>query len=318
MDPALIQVESVKKPWSNKVAQGHTKKGPCPSGGCTVEDLLAEAALADADFKLLFDHFVWKKPCDVNAYELWGKAKEANGKTNKTNQVGRVIMEKKNRMVTTYGKLKGRPRIEQKCLTKYKIRATKVKPRVSPGRYINDVVRGTIAFKNCKDMLGMMNYIESMENKNIADLNFKYRVVRVKQIYEPKGFLLYGDVKLNIQIQTANVTHNCELQLNHLEMLKAKGTTAGHGAYEAWRDMEDEHWKDKDAPLPKKIGDMTGEYQRKAKEIVRMSQGAYANAAKALDKDKNYKAVQEKIDKWTVEIEKKRSNGPFKKFYDTP
>ena len=307
MKPAPMQ--PVKKQWKLKVSKNHKKGEPCSKAGCAIEDLLAEAELANPDFKKLFNHFVEKTKCETELHELWGKVSTEDGKGVKTynrTQHGRIIMDKKKRKVTSYGSLKGAPRIEQKCLTKYKNRAATTGKCVA--RYINDVVRGTITFKKCADMLGALNYIESKENKAVPGLDFKYTVVRIKQIYEPKSSLLYGDVKLNIQIKTASVTHNCELQLNHLQMIKAKGTTAGHGAYEAWRNMDDEHWKNEQCEMPVKIENMTGEYQRKAKEIVRTSQGAYSDAAKALSKDNKYQALLDKVKAWSGQIKEKVNN----------
>ncbi len=304
MKPAPMQ--PMKKLWRQKVKRNHKKNAPCSNAGCGVEDLLAEAALANADFELLFNHFVEKSNCDTGGHILWGKSSTVDEDGNKTyNRTpnGRIIMEKKKRKVTSYGSLKGAPRIEQKCFTKYKTRAATTGQSVA--RYINDVVRGTITFKTCADMLGALNYIESKENKKVPGLDFKYTVIRIKQIYEPKSALLYGDVKLNVQIKTAGVTHNCELQLNHLAMIKAKGSTAGHGAYEAWRNMDDAHWQNEDCELPKQIGSMKGEYQRKAKEIVRTSQGAYSDAAKTLSEDNKYQAVLDKVKTWSGQIKEK-------------
>ncbi|MCG8635507.1 MAG: hypothetical protein MI863_16860 [Desulfobacterales bacterium] len=304
MKPALIQ--PMKKNWRRKVNKKHTKDAPCNSTGCGVEDLLAEATLANSDFESLFNHFVERTRCDTGLYELWGKASTVDASGNKTyvtTQHGRIIMNKKKRKVTSYGSLKGAPRIEQKCLTKYKNRAAATGK--APAGYINDVVRGTITFRNCADMLGALNYIESKENKAVPGLNFKYTVVRIKQIYDPRSSLLYGDVKLNIQIKTASVAHNCELQLNHLEMIKAKGTTAGHGAYESWRNMDDEHWKNEQSEMPAKVENMTGEYQRKAKEIIRKSQGAYSNAAMTLTNDSSYQAMLNKVKTWSSQIKAK-------------
>ncbi len=321
MKRAPIQLKKTQNNWKSKVKTTHTKLKPvCSKSGCAIEDLLAEAELANPDFKLLFEHFVEKTTCDTALYELWGKSVKSidsdGKKTYHTNPRGEIIMNKAKRKVTSYGSLKGSPRIQQKCLTKYKSRAAKT--GLSPVRYINDVVRGTMAFKKCKDMLAALNYIESKENKVIQGLNFKYTVIRIKQIYEPKSALLYGDVKLNIRIVTDNVAHNCELQLNHLEMLKAKGTTAGHGAYEAWRNMDDEHWKNEGSEMPGAIGDMTGEYQRKAKVIVRTSQGAYTEAARILTNDDNkYQSLLEKVKTWSGQIKEKVNNGTIK-CYDDP
>ena len=44
--------------------------------------------------------------------------------------------------------------------------------------------------------------------------------------------------------------HHCELQMNHLEMIRTKGTRDGHGAYESWHDMDDEHWRKEKSELP--------------------------------------------------------------------
>ncbi len=307
MAPALIQPMN-NKPWKRQVNKGHAKKN-CK--GCAVENLLAEAALVEGDFEALFDHFMAKTKCDTDKYKLWGKAVESVGsdgqKVYYQTVAGRIIMEVKNRSVTQCGKLKGAPRIEQKCHTKYKKRAAD--KGNTPAIYINDVVRGTLTFKNCADMLDALNYMEKMENKAIPGLNFKYTVVRIKQIYEPKSALLYGDVKLNIQIKNADgIAHNCELQLNHLEMIKAKGTKDGHGAYEAWRNMDDEHWANEHSQMPGLLRDMKEAYRAKATKIVHQSHSAYYKAATALSKDNKYKTLLDKVKDWSDKIKAKVAN----------
>ncbi len=123
MKPALIQLKKNQKTWKPKVKTTHTKANPvCSNAGCAVEDLLAEAGLANPDFKSLFNHFVENTRCDTGEYELWGKAvksrDEDGNKIYHTNQRGEIIMNKEKRKVTSYGSLKGSPRIQQKCLTK--------------------------------------------------------------------------------------------------------------------------------------------------------------------------------------------------------
>jgi hypothetical protein len=315
MKPALIQLKKNQKTWKPNVKKTHTKLKPvCCNAGCAVEDLLAEAELANPSFKLLFNHIVENTRCDTGEYNLWGKSVASvdsdGNKIYHRKPTGEIIMNKANRKVTSYGSLKGSPRIQQKCLTKYKSRVAKT--HLSAVRYINDVVRGTIAFGSCTDMLAALTYIKSKENTKIPRLDFKYTIVRIKQIYEPKSALLYGDVKLNVRIETANVAHNCELQLNHVEMIKAKGTTNGHGAYESWRDMQDEHWKEEGTEMPVSLVDMTNAYKARGLRVVHQSQGAYSNAAIALSNDRQYQPVLDYVKTWSNEIKKKVNDHTIK------
>jgi len=181
---------------------------------------------------------------------------------------GRVMTQTVEKEASGMGGLKGAKRIKQKMNTKYK------KAGNNAVANINDVVRGTLAFE---DFEALYNGLQSIVYLNGADLNQQglvYQIVRAKQIFSPLSSLLYGDVKLNLQIQN----HNCELQLNTLEMLKGKGTSAGHGAYEIWRDLDDYHWQQEGKALPSRIGDMKEMYRGEAQRAVHASQDAYRDA----------------------------------------
>ena len=200
----------------------------------------------------------------------------------------------KDRKVTQCAGLKGAPRIEQKCFTKYYNASRKDKK--SAARYINDVVRGTLAFNTCSDMITALSFIKKGENQPIGGISGTYTIARAKQIYEPKSALLYGDVKLNLELKLTNgIRHNCELQLNHLTMIRAKGTSDGYGAYEAWRNMDDEHWLEENSPLPIKLNKMSGSHLARAQKIVHKSHSAYYRAAVALKNDKSYRALLAKV-----------------------
>ena len=130
----------------------------------------------------------------------------------------------------------------------------------------------------------------------IPGIQGTYNIARAKQIYEPKGALLYGAIKLNLEVATREgVRHNCELQINHLEMIRAKGTSDGHGAYESWRNMDDEHWLKEKYGLPLQLAKMGKDYLARAQRIVHSSHSAYYRAAVALQNDKDYADMIEKV-----------------------
>ncbi|MEH0022424.1 MAG: hypothetical protein V6Z89_22435 [Desulfobacter sp.] len=302
LKPALMQ--PMKSPWRKKLNKGHGKQGgSCP--GCCVEDLIEEGAKIEGAFKALFAHFVQKTNCDTGEYELWGKDDEEGNRHYSPSQ--KLIMISRKRPVTGPAKkLKGAPRIEQKCNTKYKYRISKT--HEVPTRYINDVVRGTMTFRNCTDMLAAINFIKEKQNTiiNVAKFNvLKYKVVRIKQIYMPRSELLYGDVKLNLQVSSDGYKHNCELQLNHIEMVKAKGTKEGHGAYEVWRELDDECWKTHHKSLPSSVAAMPSEFQGKAQKAIHASHQAYHKADMALHNDAKFQTMLENVKTWSDDIKTK-------------
>lgn len=143
----------------------------------------------------------------------------------------RAILKSETRSPTSTAPNKGAPRIAQKCFTKYL--KTAAKAQANPLAFINDMVRGTMAFTSCGEMLRALEAIETMQGRRLGDGSLAYaefQIVRAKQIYEPKSPLLYGDIKLNIRVHTdpaggeAAPPHNCELQLNIVPMLEGKGT----------------------------------------------------------------------------------------------
>ncbi|MCG8616463.1 MAG: hypothetical protein MI802_09630 [Desulfobacterales bacterium] len=299
---ALMQ--PMKTNWPKILKKGHKNKGNTCSG-CCVEKLIEEGGKVENAFKALFAHFVKNSKCDNGEYELWGKDDENENKH--YNQNNQLIMISRMRKVTGPAKkLKGAERIEQKCNTKYKYRISQT--HEVPTRYINDVVRGTMTFKNCTDMLAALNFVHNNENKpiNISTSNvIKYKVVRIKQIYMPRSELLYGDVKLNIQLTAEGYRHNCELQLNHLDMIKAKGTKEGHGAYETWRNLDDECWAKYHKELPTSVAEMPSEFQGKAQKAIHASHQAYHKADMAIHNDPKFQAVLNKVDSWSTDIKSK-------------
>lgn len=210
------------------------------------------------------------------------------------------IMETQNLNATGMGELKGAKRIKQKMNTKY---ATAEKLAVNE---INDVVRGTLAFNDFTEMLAALNTIEKLTGEKGGFENFTYEIARIKQIYTPLSALLYGDVKLNLRVKSGSdydgeaFDHNCELQLNTIEMLKGKGTTNGHGAYVKWRNLDEEHWKNEGTALPVKLKDMTDDattkYRSRARQAVYSSHEAYLEADKARKKDSDYEKVAKKVE----------------------
>ncbi|MFO0577035.1 MAG: DUF4157 domain-containing protein [Polyangia bacterium] len=77
-----------------------------------------------------------------------------------------------------------------------------------------DILRATLAYDKFEDMFNALQTIWKLQDK----LNF--RVVRVKQTYEPLSAELYGDIKLNVAVGEAK--HVCEIQLNTKELLQHK------------------------------------------------------------------------------------------------
>jgi hypothetical protein len=210
------------------------------------------------------------------------------------------VMETQNLKATSMGKLKGKDRIKQKMNTKY---AGAGKHAVNE---INDVVRGTLAFENFGEMLTALNVIEALAGTAGGFDGFTYEIARAKQIYTPVSALLYGDVKLNLKVMSSSdytgdaFDHNCELQLNTIEMLEGKGTSAGHGAYVKWRNLDEEHWKKEGSALPVKIKDMTDEpgtkYKSRARLAVVASQDAYKKADIARKADSDFTGVVDKVE----------------------
>lgn len=280
--------------WRPKVRRGHAE-GNCP--GCAVEDLIEEAEHVLPVFEKIFEYIKNHTPCNTDKHKLWGKLKNKDASQGKyvTTRTGRTIMGIGKHKVTQSAGLKGAPRIEQKCYTKYYSRSREDK--ILAVRYINDVVRGTLTFTSCADMITALDFIIDNADTHLPDVGGTYKIARAKQIYEPKGALLYGDIKLNLEVTTpAGIRHNCELQINHLEMIRAKGTSAGHGAYESWRDMDDEHWLKEKEGLPLKLGQMSSAYLARAQRIVHSSHSAYYRAATALQNDRDYEEMIAKVD----------------------
>ena len=77
-----------------------------------------------------------------------------------------------------------------------------------------DILRATLAYDKFEDMFKALQIIWELQDK----LNF--RVVRVKQTYEPLSAELYGDIKLNVAV--GKDKHVCEIQLNTKELLQHK------------------------------------------------------------------------------------------------
>ncbi|MCG8616464.1 MAG: hypothetical protein MI802_09635 [Desulfobacterales bacterium] len=315
MKRALIQPKN--KPYKRNVNTGH-KDRKC--NGCAVEDLIADAGRVDSEFEELFNYFVSHTKADTGIYKLWFKpnqGKDASGnKIYYETPYGRILLDVGDKPVTSYGRLKGAPRIEQKCFTKYREQSSAT--GIVAVRYVNDVARGTICYKNCLGMIGALGEITKWDGMKPPGTKIrKYQVVRIKQIYEPKSPLLYGDVKMNIQVTTSTgIKHNCELQLNHLDMIKAKGTKDGHGAYEAWRNMDDDHWQKEGKELPPKIANMKEDYRAKALKIVHKSQSAYNTSAAALSRDPNYQKLLNMVRSWGDQI--KSDEGLMNANYDNP
>lgn len=244
------------------------------------QDLEIAALLKDADrakgpFKAVFDQLLERTNAVTRAIKQQKKVKDANGNPEHYRD-GRPKIQTVDKSPSGMGGLKGAKRIKQKMNTKY---ARKGDNAVIN---INDVVRGTLAFDDFKGIYDALVIIRDLEGQNIGAGDESYQIARVKQIYSPASNLLYGDVKLNLVVDN----HNCELQLNTVKMLEGKGTVAGHGAYEIWRDLDDEHWKEFNKELPNNIQDMPKKYAERAQGAIHLSQGAYW--AGAMQKDSQF------------------------------
>jgi len=283
--------------------QSHTNADPPKDCKCGVEDLRAEAAEIKPTFDAIFDYL--QKLCEPSTDPIpqQKKATDDRGAFIWAGGIvgGRHVLTTVEVSPTSKASNKGAFRIAQKCFTKYKNLAEK--SGISPLAYINDVVRATMAFNNCTRIIKALEKIEEYSGRDL-DIKTtggapKYAIVRVKQIYSPRSPLLYGDIKLNLRVTNeANPNgHNCELQLNLVSMLKGKGTHDGHGAYEDWRRLEDDHWLNEGTALPPELKNQGQKYQARAERIVFASQHAYLAGAIQLDKDGDYKNLLAMVEK---------------------
>ncbi|MFT5646734.1 MAG: hypothetical protein ACI976_001417 [Aureispira sp.] len=306
-------VKTLSQPNENVIAAGNEKKdGSSEQQDMQIAALLADAGKALGPFATIFEELkvVTKASTaeinqqkkvkyladDPKVLDKKDPTKEGDFKYN--NFTGKHMMKTVDSEATSLGGMKGEKRIKQKMNTKY------AKAKKKAVNEINDVVRGTFAFEGFKEMLDALGVIEKYAGVDYG--NFSYKIERVKQIYTPISELLYGDVKFNLNVNSNDkykgeaFNHNCELQLNTIEMLKGKGTKIGHGAYEKWRNLDEEHWKKEGRELPKKIKDMTDDsptyYRSKARQAIHDSLDAYKAAEIGRQEDKeNFDKVIAKV-----------------------
>jgi hypothetical protein len=310
---STASVETLSQPNQNIIHAGDGEKdGSDAQKNMQIAALLADGGKALGPFRTIFEKL--EEVTNASTKEINQQKKvEYDGGHPKvldqgdTTQKGDImyhqhtadpIMKPEKSKATRLGGLKGKKRIKQKMDTKY------AKAEKNAVNEINDVVRGTLAFENFKEMLKALDIIEKLAGTDFGELT--YKIARVKQIYTPISALLYGDVKFNLRVMSGSdykgdaFDHNCELQLNTIEMLKGKGTKPGHGAYEKWRDLDEDHWANEKTALPLKLRDMTDEdptkYRSRARLIVNSSHTAYLKADVERQKDKeNFNKVVEKV-----------------------
>ena len=292
--------------WKNRRSRPSRDHMDGDGSGCAcgIEEILAEASLVKPGFDAIFAEIEERVGPSTTPIVQQKKIKLDGGGVLRGGgrDDERAILKSETRSPTSTAPNKGAPRIAQKCFTKYL--KTAAKAQANPLAFINDMVRGTMAFTSCGEMLRALEAIETMQGRRLGDGSLAYaefQIVRAKQIYEPKSPLLYGDIKLNIRVHTdpaggeAAPPHNCELQLNIVPMLEGKGTPSGHGAYEKWRDLDDDHWGQHGSELPPKLLDMPDDYRAKAMRIVHSSQDAYRDGAIAFTNDTARERVLAKV-----------------------
>jgi len=262
--------------------------------GCGIEDLQTAGENIKPTFDLIYDMLAVKTGCVTTNIPVMKKSVDAEGNYITAGSVkgGRIIMHKSEAPASSKAPNKKAKRIEQKCFTKYKIKSKEAGE--NPVRYINDVVRCTMAFNDVAAMHRALLLIVRCQRTRVEHAedgrkSGSYVIVRLKQIYEPRSSLVYGDIKVNLLVTNADLPngHNCELQLNTVAFLIGKGTPAGHGAYEAWRDLDDEHWKQFGRGLPNNIADFPGDFSRihgKGVRAIHNSHVAYRAGAMDFDR----------------------------------
>lgn len=275
---------------------GKDDHGSCP--GCGIEDLLAVGGNIKKTFDLIYETLEVDTRCVTAEINVMKKAKHADGSYIKAGggEKGRIIMKQCRASASSKAPNKQAKRIEQKCYTKYKLRAKK--KGINNARYINDVVRCTLAFRDAAAMQYAILQIVGLQGRMFTHptdgtKSGKYKIARLKQIYKPRGALVYGDIKLNLLVTNNDLPagHNCEVQLNTIAFLKGKGTPDGHGAYEAWRNLDDLHWEKYDRELPVSVADFPDGYNDNSPihgrglRAIHKSHDAYK--AGALDMEKN-------------------------------
>jgi hypothetical protein len=268
------------------------------------ESLLKQAGQALGPFTNIFDHIVNKTDgVDVEKHLVTVKAKDGNGENKKTMN-DRQILLKDEKSLTGMGNLKGPERIEEKILQKYQKHKQK---------NILDVVRGTIAYKDCTSMAVALGDLNQLVNEKGGT------IVRAKQLYEvdrtnddgaamggaSEGAHVYGDIKISIKVplkdeegNTIDGTHICELQFNLTDVLTAKSSGDGHGAYENLRKLETEYLADhpgeKTLPKIENLSESDPEervLKAKMTRIIHSSHSAYGHARRILDKDPGYELM---------------------------
>ncbi len=178
----------------------------------SVARLLEDATKTKPLYDRLFAH--WKSSASAATYEHY-----ENGASTP-------------RSATSMGPLKKKERVVEKCEADYKTESI-------PAGACIDIVRATLAFDSAGDILKCLETILSGEDLN----GYGYRVAQAKQLFDMgKGsdplFSLYGDIKLSLLLFAPGVPdgHVCELQLNTVALIAAKGARDGHHQYEWERD----------------------------------------------------------------------------------
>jgi hypothetical protein len=103
-----------------------------------------------------------------------------------------------------------------------------------------------MAFNDPGGMLGALEKLVAWDGQNVfGSAAVKYRIAKAKELYSLNLQSLYGDVKLSLLFYLEGVPdgHVCELQLNTVPLIAAKGSEMGHLAYEVERTLENK-WND--------------------------------------------------------------------------
>lgn len=300
--PDLLQPDIPGAAYTRRLAVRRHLPGNNMCGMCCVEQLMGQATLFRPAFEVVFNRLARYTQAFPGQVVQWKKAYRMVG----GNRVYRFrghdgrhhILIPEMTTVSRMGPNKKAPRIEQKCNTKYRLRARAA--RRSPARYINDAVRGSLVFRNANQMLRAVQTVERWENSrfNYGNEEVWYEVWRAKQIFRPRSALVYGDIKMNLRVKTSTNPHghNCELQIHNLHMIIGKGKPSGHGAYVTWRDLDDLHWQQRNEAMPVALVDMDNWYAGRARRAVHASHDAYTGAARRLDADNDYATLLDYVD----------------------
>lgn len=171
-----------------------------------------------------------------------------------------------------------------------------------------DILRATLAYNKFDDMFKALQTIWNLQEK----LNF--RVVRVKQTYEPLSAELYGDIKLNIAVGDAR--HVCEIQLNTKELLQHKNeydhehyayARSGKGLKESFLFDKERYIKLQhgihDAHARKSTIFQSIQNAPSAQEVINLARAMHMKIVRGRAADSENKLVKMDAKKWISDLE---------------